>query len=231
MTRPFFSKDRIAHFDLFDRHATDVMNQMKKRLREGYPINFQDAISRFTLDSATEFLFGSDVKSLSAGLPYPQPSTAYPHSPAHLNNTSHPANRFAHAFAEAQSLTALRSRFGVHWPLREFWRDHCKEHMRVVNGYIEPILKEAVARREEVSSADVKEVAEGDTLLSHLVNLTQGNAIVPPLSIQSNASLDTKILKDEILNIMIAGRDTVRNEFLDRLSLLSEFPPLRRRAL
>lgn len=174
MTRPFFSKDRIAHFDIFDRHASDVISQMKRRFREGYPVDFQDAVSRFTLDSATEFLFGSDVESLAAGLPYPQPSTAFPISPSHLNNKNHPANRFAHAFAEAQSLSALRSRFGVNWPLREFWRDHCKEHMDVVDGYIEPILKEAVRHRQETAATETKEVGEGDTLLSHLVNHTQG---------------------------------------------------------
>jgi hypothetical protein len=195
MTRPFFSKDRIAHFDIFDRHATDAINRMKQRLKEGYPVDFQDAISRFTLDSATEFLFGSDVQSLSAGLPYPKTSSAYPHSPVHLNNEDHPANRFAYAFGQAQSLSAFRSRFGVNWPLREFWHDACKGHMNVVSGYIDPILNDAVAvrRQQGPASSEVKEVEEGDTLLSHLVDLTQ----------------DTKILKDEILNIMIAGRDTV----------------------
>lgn len=41
MTRPFFSKDRIGHFDIFEKHAEDAIGQLKARLREGYPIDFQ----------------------------------------------------------------------------------------------------------------------------------------------------------------------------------------------
>jgi len=80
MTRPFFSKDRISHFDIFDRHAADAIEQVKERMRQGYAVDVQvrahntrthpsltvsqDVVSRFTLDSATEFLFGMFVLAL-----------------------------------------------------------------------------------------------------------------------------------------------------------------------
>lgn len=116
MTRPFFSKDRISHFDNFGRHADDALGQLKARLREGHAVDFQDLISRFTLDSATEFLFGNDVHSLAGGLPYP-----YYHSTTSTSDSdAHPSTRFVHAFQEAQMITAFRSRFGSHWPLFEF---------------------------------------------------------------------------------------------------------------
>lgn len=41
MTRPFFSHDRIGHFNIFDRHAEHVITQLKSRLRAGYPVDFQ----------------------------------------------------------------------------------------------------------------------------------------------------------------------------------------------
>ena len=41
MTRPFFNKDRISHFDIFEALVEDAMNQVKKRLQEGYPVDFQ----------------------------------------------------------------------------------------------------------------------------------------------------------------------------------------------
>lgn len=41
MTRPFFSRDRISHFDNFDRHADETIKLMKERLRAGYSIDFQ----------------------------------------------------------------------------------------------------------------------------------------------------------------------------------------------
>ncbi len=41
ITRPFFSKERISDFDVFDRHAEEALKQAKGRLAEGYPIDFQ----------------------------------------------------------------------------------------------------------------------------------------------------------------------------------------------
>ncbi|KAF9016963.1 cytochrome P450, partial [Hymenopellis radicata] len=90
MTRPFFSKDRISDFDNFERHTTSSIALIKARLQEGHPVDFQDVVSRFTLDSATEYLFGKDVESLSAGLPYP-PLSNIP-NPIHFEN--HPSNLF-----------------------------------------------------------------------------------------------------------------------------------------
>ncbi|PPQ73115.1 hypothetical protein CVT26_014736, partial [Gymnopilus dilepis] len=91
MTRPFFSKERISHFDIFDRHASSALRQLRTRLAEGYPVDIQDLASRFTMDSATEFLFAQDVRSLDAGLPYP-----YYAPPANSVeggvNWDHPAN-------------------------------------------------------------------------------------------------------------------------------------------
>jgi len=41
MTRPFFSKDRISHFDLFGRHSDAAIKSMKARFAEGAAIDFQ----------------------------------------------------------------------------------------------------------------------------------------------------------------------------------------------
>lgn len=41
MSRPFFTRDRISDFDLFDRHADTVIGQIKARMRTGYSIDFQ----------------------------------------------------------------------------------------------------------------------------------------------------------------------------------------------
>ena len=41
ITRPAFSRDRISDYELFDQHAKIVISQLKKRLREGYAVDFQ----------------------------------------------------------------------------------------------------------------------------------------------------------------------------------------------
>jgi cytochrome P450 len=212
MTRPFFNRDRISDFEIFEKHADDAIWQLRTRLRQGYPVDFQDMISRFTLDSATEFLFGKDVCSLSAGLVYP------PKSPLSKNATldNHPANQFAHAFIEAQLATAYRGRFGQNWRLFEFWSDRVQKYMHVCHEFIDPILKEALAKKNALKEAGLipeknekeREVLEGETLLDHLVNYTE----------------DLTVIRDEILNIMIAGRDTTAGTLTFVVWMLSEHP-------
>lgn len=189
MTRPFFTKDRISHFDIFDRHAQDAIAQLKARLAEGFPVDIQDLASRFTMDSATEFLFAQDVHSLGAGLPYPG-SHYYKPTPEHAKlaqeQARHPASVFTRAFDEAQRCVAFRSRWGVYWPLTEFWKDQVKAKMVVVNAFITPILQEAVRKKKELGSLDEektvsgkeREVKEGESLLEHLINYTDSKLVI-----------------------------------------------------
>jgi hypothetical protein len=140
-----------------------------------YPDDPQDLASRFTLDSATEFLFGRDVLTLSAGLPYPA-SSPLANSPAFL---SHSSNKFVKAFMSGQLLSARRTRFGPTWPMTEFWVDKIKPHRKIINEFIQPILTEAMTRRgSKVQKPDANPAQEDgndETLLSHLVRHTQGS--------------------------------------------------------
>ena len=47
IARPFFSRDRISHFEIFNRHVDDVLSQAKQRLREGHALDFQVLESNF----------------------------------------------------------------------------------------------------------------------------------------------------------------------------------------
>ena len=180
MTRPFFTKDRISDFDVFEKHAEDAIHQMKIRLREGYPVDFQDVASRFTLDSATEFLFGKDVCSLSAGIIYP-PSSPLSKDPKLLN---HPSSRFVRAFTESQIATANRTNYGSSWRFAELWQDQVQKHMKVCYEFVDPIIADTLAKKHEQRRLGLEaengtgEVKEGETLLEHLVNYTEGQDLL-----------------------------------------------------
>jgi cytochrome P450 len=206
MARPFFNIDRISHFDIFDRHAETTVALMKVRFRNGLAIDFQDAISRFTLDSASEFLFGHCVDTLAAGLPYPYNFTGPGIASKDSNNV---ALDFASAFTAAQTALAKRNMIGGSWPLFELLRDPTTEPMKVVNEFLEPILKDAIAKQQAsqgLSNADKD--AEDETLLDHLVRQTT----------------DIKILKDQTLNILLAGRDTTASTLTSAIYLMAMHP-------
>ncbi|KAF9040806.1 cytochrome P450 monooxygenase pc-1 [Panaeolus papilionaceus] len=189
ITRPFFTRERISDFDIYDKNADRSLQLARARLAEGYPIEFQDVVSRFTLDSATEFLFGQTVDSLSAGIPYP-PSSKHKNNASYLE---HPSNRFAEAFTTGQMQSNIRSPFGKDWPLIEFWGDKVAPFRKRMDEFIEPVMNEALRRREETLMKGGEEKEEEElTLLAHLVNHTQ----------------DPTILKDELVNLLVAGRDT-----------------------
>ncbi|KAI0799694.1 cytochrome P450 monooxygenase pc-3 [Irpex lacteus] len=214
MTRPFFTKDRISHFDIFDRHADYTIAKIKKRNREGYAIDFQDVVARFTLDAATEFLFGTCVRSLETVLPYPW------NAPSQLQiEPNSPAEAFSRAFAEAQEIISNRTRLGPTWPLYELFKDKSTEPMRAVDEFLVPILQAAVTKHKAaralglVQQPEDIQVTDEETLLDHLIQYTD----------------DPVVLRDEVLNIMIAGRDTTASMLTVTIYFLSQYPDVLRR--
>ncbi|KAF8722643.1 hypothetical protein AX14_009726 [Amanita brunnescens Koide BX004] len=207
LTRPAFNRDRTSDYEIFDRHAGVVIRQLKQRLHQGFAVDFQDLMSRFTLDTATEFLFGNCVHSLSACLPYPHNAT----SPSTFTDTNSSVSAFSQAILEVQHVIANRARFGWMWPLREIWEDKTRKPMEIVDGYIEPIIREALAKK-KAGAFDTKDTGErlngGETLLDHLIRDIE----------------DPKVLKDETLNIMVAGRDTTASTLTFIVYLLAMHP-------
>lgn len=62
MLRPQFSRDNIAHVDQFEPHLQLLIKHIKKH--NGQKFDLQNLFSLFTVDAATEFLFGQSVHSL-----------------------------------------------------------------------------------------------------------------------------------------------------------------------
>ncbi|KAI6040652.1 cytochrome P450 [Pisolithus marmoratus] len=194
-----FRKGHIARIGLVtsiysEKHAEDALNQAKARLQEGFPVDFQDMVYRFTLDSATEFLFREKCPLALRWI----------------------ANVFARALSEAQSQTMLRSNYGPSWRLAEFWSDRIRKEMEVCHRFIDPIIKDALETKRMMKEGDQytgqvcteeKEDLE-DTLLGHL-NLT--------------------VIRDEIINILIAGRDTTASTLTSLIYMLSQYPDVLKR--
>ena len=61
------------------------------------------------------------------------------------------------------------------WPMYEFWSDTAAEPMKVIDAFIMPLLKDALAKKSAKGQSEKKaEDDDEETLLEHLVNLTDG---------------------------------------------------------
>jgi len=179
LIRPQFIKDRVSDLNTFEAHMKILFRAIANggalngedqhvdiAAGNGRPVDISDLFFRFTLDSATDFLLGSDVKSLTT-----------------------PVNEFAHAFGEAQRIQNLISRAG---PLTPFFpRGAFRGHMKVINKFIDQYIDLALELKpEELESKSKSDT--GYTFLHALAGFTR----------------DRKVLHDQLIAVLLAGRDT-----------------------
>ncbi|AEO53434.1 hypothetical protein MYCTH_2294752 [Thermothelomyces thermophilus ATCC 42464] len=179
LIRPQFVRDRVSDLHVFEKHmqilfraianggALDGENQpVDVEAGNGKPVEITDLFFRFTLDSATEFLLGHDVKSLS-----------------------HPRQEFADAFGEVQRIQSLISRAGALNGLVP--RGQFNRSMKVINNFINTYIERALRLSPEELASKSKSDA-GYTFLHALAAYTR----------------DRRVLRDQLIAVLLAGRDT-----------------------
>ena len=55
LLRPHFHKERVSDLDCFEHHVTTLLDLLPK---DGSTVDMKSWLFRFTLDAATDFLFG-----------------------------------------------------------------------------------------------------------------------------------------------------------------------------
>ncbi|KAJ9091639.1 hypothetical protein QFC19_009009 [Naganishia cerealis] len=121
------------------------------------------------------------------------------------NNEKSEGVKVFEAFAEAQAVASMRIKAGTLWSLFEWRKNKMAEPMRIIRGFIRPIVIDAVRKQmTEVNGNATKPKASGgavhaaaETLLDHLVQVLD----------------DPRAIEDEIINILIAASDTVGRSF------------------
>ena len=63
LVRPNFTRSQVADLDTFETHIQKLISKIPK---DGSTVDLQTLFFQLTLDSATEFLFGESVSSLSS---------------------------------------------------------------------------------------------------------------------------------------------------------------------
>lgn len=177
LLRPNFSREKLSHLHSLESHLGVLFKHINKH--KGRPFDLQELFYKFTVDTATEFLFGHSADTLldeSIGV---------------IKQEAFEGERdFYTCFNGAQTICATRA-----WTQKgylctvPFLRKEFNRCNKVVHNFADYYVDIALnMSTEELEKAS----ADGYTFLYELAKETR----------------DPKVLRDQALNIMIAGRDT-----------------------
>ncbi|KAL4891415.1 cytochrome P450 [Aspergillus ambiguus] len=192
MVRPNFVKDQVANLDKFEELMQGLLELIPT---DGTTVDLQDLFFCYTIDSATEFLFGHSVQSLQK----------------RLSGVVLDEKDFASAFNYAQESIAHQSRLGF---LRRFVRDpKAVQSNRVCHELVEQFVDKALKYRENYD----EEKATGDEEKRARYLFLQGLA---------KQTGDRDRIRDELMNILLAGRDTTASLLSNMFFMLARHPEI-----
>ncbi|KAF8646030.1 hypothetical protein AX16_007455 [Volvariella volvacea WC 439] len=188
IARPFFARERISDFDVFEKYTSRTLNILSSTARMGEACEAQDLYSRFSLDAASEFLFGQNLDTLSASRPIPGKTALGPKGSA----TDDSWGAFTLAFESAQQNITTRARIGRLWPLLELFGDKNVPHAKVIREWVDPLVQQAMLDYANHKAAGVTSPLSDKNFLQHLVESTE----------------DPVLIRDQLLSMLLASRDT-----------------------
>jgi cytochrome P450 len=183
LLRPQFSRSQVADLELEERHVQHLLQRLPVCL-QGWTakVDLAPLFFNLTLDSATEFLLGESVDSQLESL----------HVGGKTGSHRRDWSAFGHAFDRANQESVTRARLMELYFLYSppsFRRD-CKTIHRFVDEYVDGALR-------EVQSSNVLDFG-GESKACRYIFLHE----------LAKATQDRTELRSQVLNILIAGRDT-----------------------
>ncbi|KAG9007742.1 hypothetical protein FRB94_013977 [Tulasnella sp. JGI-2019a] len=204
LARPYFARERISEYESFAKYTNKLIVVLGRAISSGEPIDVQDMFARFTMDTAGEFLFGtSDLNTLD--LPFPKASEAVLGPKGIATDTVY--GGFVQAFEQGQINTHKRVGQPIpFWAAREFIVDSQTETAKVIQEFLEPLARKALERKAQVLASGEK--MDEESFLDHLALSTD----------------DVTLVKDQLLNMMLAARDTTAGLLSFTCYLLAMYP-------
>ncbi|TVY30969.1 Cytochrome P450 monooxygenase [Lachnellula hyalina] len=189
LVRPNFTKSQVADLNTFETHIQKLITKIPT---DGSTVDLQTLFFQLTLDSATQFLFGESVSSLSS-------------------TEGSAQEQFGTMFDLAQNRLARRSRLAkLVWLFKDKDFDVACE---VVHEFVDNIINKALEKADPV---DAEKSIDGTGEPERYVFLTE----------MLKATRDPKQLRDELLNVLLAGRDTTASLLSHTFHVLARRPDI-----
>lgn len=188
LIRPSFARDQVADLTSLENLIQDLFLLLP---RDGKTmVDLQELFFRYTIDSATEFLFGESVGTLKK-------------TQSELG--------FAQAFHYAQKAVIVRSMLG---PLNMFYHDgKANECNHICRKFVEQFVDEAF-HAAEVKTEDAKQLNEK----KHLKRIFSHEL--------AWRTSDRRRVLDELMNVLLAGRDTTASLLGNLFFMLAKNPAI-----
>ncbi|KAG6030403.1 hypothetical protein E4U41_000109 [Claviceps citrina] len=186
LIRPNFTRDQAANLAAFERLMPDLLSLIPRDGRT--TVDLQDVFFRYTIDSATEFLFGQSAGS--------------------LKKASEAGISFSEAFNYAQDAIRMRAILG---PLHIFRRDAKSARCnKICRDFAQQFVQQAVAAvHKEKEQGQANGAKRDKYVFSHeLARLTT----------------DEPRILDEVMNVLLAGRDTTASLLSNMFFMLAKNP-------
>lgn len=162
LIRPQFARDRLSNIKVFERHVRALLPMLHAQ----NPVNVSNLFFRFTLDAATDFLFGQSVDSLV-----------------------HEQAQFAESFDYIQRTQVALLSMGTAAAL--YSKVKFRREIKKLEAFIEPFIDRAL----QLSPEELELISQSDTEYTFLHALAAH-------------AQDRKFLRDQIVSMLLAGRDT-----------------------
>jgi cytochrome P450 len=195
LLKPVFVRQQVADLRSTERHVDRLLRCLGVGAvsKDGWTswIDAKPLVFRFTLDAATEFLFGESVESQAVTVM----------GQADLQSQNH----FESAFESSSLGVGLRMRLGsFYWMLNYHlgWRRACNVCKDYATRFVDDALK-LRAEGEKVEDGTVKGI-----FLRQLAEFTQ----------------DRTVLRDQLMQLLFAGRDTTATLICFALLCLARNP-------
>lgn len=167
MLRPQFARQQIQDLEVLDSFVQTLIS----RIPSNETVDLQDLFFKLTIDTATDFLFGESVHSLS-------------------ENCSPDEEKFSQDFTRATEICMLRSNLGDLYFLQKDGKEF-KQRSKRVHDYLDKFTRKAL----ELQASGKPTSAESGGKYVFLEEISR--SITDPVALRS-----------ELLNILLAGRDT-----------------------
>jgi hypothetical protein len=130
-------------------------------------------MSRFTLDSASEFLFGMKLDTLSQPLPVPGNVKLGPKGSMPIDGGTE-FDEFTAAFEHVAVVTTQRGAQGEIWPLLELFGDKTEDAIATIMTWLDPIVERTITENQRRKERGVATDASENAFLDFLASKTDG---------------------------------------------------------